>query len=280
MLEMRRPTERTWTMLPSKMVTDRQRTALALRAAALDGAGLVTAALGNELRKELDEGETLPELSFLQELLARRLARLATAVVFADEEIQGETSDLAAIKSEKASAAGELFEALFRLRSLVTGLHGSAASGAILGLGPRLPRDPMIVQRLAERALSKVAEPGFEAPPPADGAPGFDLAATVRRLEEPAARLRRALEAESREKRLAERRVIRKRDRLDDFDRAYRGTAGMLKAMYVMAGLDELAQKVRPSLRRAAPQLADQMPADSPPATARQPTLGPSSPED
>ncbi len=268
--------ERMWTMLPSKMVMQRQRTALALQAAVTDGAGLATAALERAFQEVIREGETMPDLRLLQEFLARKLEVLGTNIVAADEEAVSETAENADLRQVRATAANAVHEALFKLRALVSGLYGSTATNTLLGLGSRLPRDPMVLHRLAQRALAKVAEPGFQAPATNDEHVVINLAGVVRRIEEPAAELARLLVTTSLEKKTNQRTVIRKRDRMGEFDRGFRGTAGMLKAMYVLAGMDELARKVRPSIRRAiGEQPAQETP--TPPGAGAQPTADPPS---
>ncbi len=244
--------ERMGPMLPSKMVTKRQRTALALKAAVTDGAESATAALEAELREVLRPDETLPDLRFLQELLGRRLERLATGIVEADEGVKGDSNETAELRKQLTEAAKALHLAVFKLRSLVNGLYGPDAASTLLGLGPRLPRDPVAIHRLAIRALDRVAQPDFQTPDAGTDEPAMNLAAIVaQRIAAPAAELERSLQESSLEQKAAQRRFLAKRGRMDEFDQGYRRTARFLKALYALGGLDAMASKVRPSARRA-----------------------------
>jgi hypothetical protein len=237
--------------MPSKMVTDRQKSATAVETAAQVHAEEAASGLAPLLAAELLPDEELPDLALLQRLLARALARRRERMVAADEAHLSELADDVDPRRRRDEAAAELRDRLSGVRQTVEGLFGPAQGGELFGIGGELAFDPVVVHRQAERALAFLRA-RTAADLPAPGLPGVtvDPAAWAAMLEEPVATLAAALGEVDRERREAETTLTEKTAALTAYDATFGRVARLMEALFAAADLPLLAERVRPSSRR------------------------------
>ena len=123
--------------MPSKLVTDRQKSATAVIAAARAHGSLVGPALDAFFDDDIFDGQPLPDTSMLMTALGRQLDRLTQAMIDADEARERELADDDAPRRRRDTLAEELYAALIELRSVAEGLLGPASSEPPRRLGDR-----------------------------------------------------------------------------------------------------------------------------------------------
>lgn len=236
--------------MPSKMVTDRQKSAAVVEQAAATHAELVGGRLTEFFSPFAKPGAPAIDFGSLFELLAATLAAHRQRMEAADDAHTTELGDDAPARDERDAAAAALHGSLVDLRATVEGLFGPGSAGAVLALDGQTASDPVVLERQAALAVERLRTDGLTLP--AMRLPGltFDPAAAAGALDPALERLRAALRAVSREAKEAEDTLIRKNRALDAFNTTFRGVAGTLESLFRLAGEPDLADRVRPSSRR------------------------------
>ncbi|MEM7050325.1 MAG: hypothetical protein AAF604_11735 [Acidobacteriota bacterium] len=245
--------------MPSKMVTDRQKSSLAVEAAASTHAAEVAATLTSRLAEWTEGEETVPDLELLQRLLGRLLAARRAAMVAADESHLDELADDSEPRRLRDERADKLRVNLRALRDLAEGLFGEG-QGQALGLEGPVSADPVVLERQARRAMERLADESVPLPPTRMPSLQVDRADWLQVLEPDLTALADALAQVARERREAESSLLTKQGRIAEYDEAFLGAARLLEALYRTAGQPELADRVRPSSRRPGTTVADPEP--------------------
>lgn len=250
--------------MPSKLVTDREKSARAVTAAADTHAAAVGEALANELAPHLAPGETMPDVALLVRLFGRKIAADNATLVKADTAHERELADDAAPREARDTAAAKVREILVDLRSSVDAAYG-AAGLAVLGLTGTTPVDPSVLATAAASAVAALQDPERALPKPRRAGNQIDRAAFADELAAELPALQTALARVVTEDREKEATQTAKDRALASNDRTFTRGAGSLTALAAAAGLDELAAKVKPSGRRPGrTALEDEEPSDSP----------------
>jgi hypothetical protein len=246
--------------MPSKQVTDRQKSASAVIAAGETHAERVGTELDALLAPYLRPGEEMPSLSLLMHLVARSLADTRDRMVAADEAHIAELADDAAPREARDAAATALSEEITDLREWLTGLYGAAAVPRF-GFSDVTPRDPVQLVRFGREIVAALGKRDLPRPRRQDIQ--WDAAATVRKLEGLCDELDGHLKDVAREVREAEATQVGKNTAVSAYDERFSRVANCLTGVFRMAGHVDLADRVRPSARRPG-----QTEADAPPAPA------------
>lgn len=233
--------------MSSKLVTDRQKSAAAVIAAARAHRAQAAAAIATALEPHLAKAETLPDVGLLLELCTRALESAIDTLVQADAAHEAELSDDVAPRRARDEASTALYEDMVELKEVATGLLGRAALEP-LRLAGTTPRDPTVLVRHAK----DVVEALQSATLPKSRVRGAKLHADewAERLGEHIEPLSAALGDVAREAREAEATLVAKNRALTDHDRTFANVATLVSAVLRMSGETELAARVRPSPRR------------------------------
>src|SRR5262245_15373702 len=127
--------------MPSKMITDRQKSAESVIAVADAQKGTLVKGVEALMKPYLKKGEAFPDLEMFVELCARVLEASKDRMVEADAAHDAELGDDAAIRAARDAAAAQLYSRLVELREITTGVYGSEVT-AQLFRGPT-PEDPV-----------------------------------------------------------------------------------------------------------------------------------------
>ncbi|WP_441289159.1 hypothetical protein ACSRUE_46555 [Sorangium sp. KYC3313] len=244
--------------MPSKLVTDRQKSANSVVASGETHAGRIAAELEALLSPHLRKGEKMPDVSLFTHIVARALAEARDRMVAADEAHQAELADDAAPREARDEAAAALYTELTELREWLTGLYGAAAL-ARLGFTDATPRDPAQLERFAGEVARALG--ARDLPKPRRKGIRWDTEETVLRIEGLRGALRGHLKDVAREAREAEATLLAKTAAIAAYDDRFSRAATFLVGLFRLAGHPELAARVRPSSRRPG-----QIEADAPPA--------------
>lgn len=237
--------------MPSKMVTDRQRSAAAVEAAVASHSEETAAALGALLEPLLAEKEEAVDLRLLQALLGRLLADHRQALVRADEADLAATGDDLGARRRRDAVFRRLHERVVAIRRVLVSLYGVEGARAVGGFAGRTPRVAVALARLGRRLIGRFSEPGFALPASDAAEVEVDVGRWVAELEPPVEELEGALAELERERREAETTAAAKLAARDDFDRGYRAVVRVLEGLYLLAGRDRYAARLRPAGRRA-----------------------------
>lgn len=265
--------------MPSKGVTDRQRVAEAIAAAARNHAHEVGTRLQEVLAPAFPDGLVPFDLVELHQGLARYLEMRIQGIVGADETHLGELRDDKGPRSRRDDAAAELYGKLVEIRRLVLGSFGDGQLEAVLGYPGATPQDPVELQRVAGRALELLRRPVDELPTPQFASVQLDLAALADELQPALDRLTTALREVEDERRQAESTRRGKDLELEAFDAAVAGIGRVITGFDQLAGFPEFAGRIRLTLpnrrRRGTVEGDEPSPEEEAPPEGESPELPP-----
>jgi hypothetical protein len=243
--------------MPSKGVLDRHRAAKALIASARTHAQQVGERLQTNLAAVVEDGETLPDLTHLQLLVARLLERRLDALVAADESHLEELDDDPDIRRCRDEAATELYDQVVAVRGLVRAALGADGETQVLGLEGPTARDPLTLHRQGERMLRRLREPeATRLTASLLPSAGLDLGGVPVQLEIRLGNLRDAISDVDREVLESSTTQLGKYEAVEAYDEVARGVAELLRGGCRLADFPEFADRIRltlPSRRRAQP---------------------------
>jgi hypothetical protein len=230
----------------SKMVNDRQRTTRMVVEAAFTHAVAVGARLDATLVAPLPEEGTGGWAGRIN-VLGRTLQAGSDTLVAADRAHEAEKADDVAVRLELDEAIEGLYREVVDLR---TGLEAVAGTEAMVqaGLTGTTPREPVALARLGQALHT--ALPTLAAVPSVRRGLTFDASSYELPLAKALARLDSALGAMRREERELEATLVAKNRALAEHDTRFLQIARVLESLFRLAGFDELADRVRPSIRR------------------------------
>jgi hypothetical protein len=247
--------------MPSKQVTDRQKSAQAVVAAVETHRDAASSAIANTLTPHLRNGEALPDVALFLSLVGRVLTAKTQSLVSADDAHQAELTDDDAPRAARDDASDELRQECIDLREILTGMYGNTIATQILP-GP-VPRDPVVVARYAQSVHDNLAKATFPAP----RIPGasIDMTALLSRLAASRQKLEDSITAVAREMREAQTTQTAKDHAMDSFDDSFSTGAEVVSSLLRLGGMPEHAARVRPSTRSPGRTAAeDDSPAEPP----------------
>jgi len=243
---------------PSKLVTDRQKSSLSVQAVR-EQLESVASALVVRFPAAVQSAAKAAVL-LISTLLLDWLAAATTAMIAADHANAVELGDDADVRAPRDASAAEVSEKLADLRDVLRTCFGEGPLPSF-GLTGTLPTDPVVLHRAGQAVLVRLRE--FVAPAPRLRSIQFDNAEWIELLETPVATLGVALEEVAKDRKQNELTLGEKNRAVEAYDFAFRATANVLMGLFVAAGRDDLAARVRPSARRAGQTAED---APSPPS--------------
>jgi hypothetical protein len=266
--------------MPSKQVTDREKSAKLAAAAVEAQAQTIGRVLGETFRSFLTSGEVFPDMAFFVVLLGRFLRASGNVLVERDDAYQAELSDDAGPRFERDEMVERLQRRLVQVRDAINGVYGPVAARR-LGFADRTPRDPEAVVRLARHVVGAIPEVRLDKPlfPGAS----IDLTAMVQQLTADADDLQRHLEEVAREVREAQVAKASRDQAMEKHDANFSQVANLMMALLRLAGQPELADRFRPSQRTPGQMESDETPPTdtggaTPPTSSAAPATGAAAP--
>ena len=234
--------------MPSKLVVDRQKSAAQVAAAGETHAGTIGAALPTALSPVLQEGEAVPNVTFLVVLLMRYLLFKLNLMVTADETRDSELRHDAKPRAARDTVARQLYDQILQVRDTVTGIYGEAIARE-LGLVGETPSEPVALMRLANQVAEELGQ--MHLPTPRMLGVTLDVAAIVQSLTAITSQLDTHLADLAREARQAQTTLTNKNRAIAGYDTTYTAIIQILSGLLLLAGEPELAERIRPTRRRA-----------------------------
>lgn len=246
-------------MAYSKMVTRRQDEAAAVIQAAITHADLV----GGRLERTLapGPGSEVPGSGNGSADLIRRLGQTlqasVEALVQADQAHEREKASGRPVRRELDEATAALYREIVDLRRAVDVVGGRPAL-VKLGLAGITTREPVALCRVGDAVHTRL--PGLASELSTKRGLVFDASAYLGPVAAATSRLDSAHEAWVRKGRERDMTLMDKLRAMSAFDACYLSVAHALEALFRLAGMDELADRVRPRRRRAPARGANETP--------------------
>lgn len=176
----------------------------------------------------------------------------ATAKMRADEiEYAGEQAETSQMREERDAVHGELSDVFLRVRSLVEGTAGESAK-AEFGIDGGIPRTLKELVETSDNAIERLRTSDGAGSDPLSVLFDADRFADV--LEGPMQRARELIERVRDEGREDEFAMLERDESVAEWEQTYRGVALILQGLFTIAGRPDLAERVRPTTRRATGQ--------------------------
>lgn len=232
--------------MPSKLVTDRQKSAESVIALADAHKGAIAKGVEELLKPFLKKGEVVPDIDAFVDLCARVLEDAKDRMVKADAAHEAELGDDAPIRAARDAAAAALYTRLVELREVLIGVYGAEVVGKVLS-GPT-PEDPVVLERYAGEVAERLGK--IKLPAPRVKGAKLDPGDIAGSLGEHGDELKKQLKAVQREIREAQATLAAKNAEVAAYDERFAGVAMTLAGLLRIAGQRDLSAKVKPSTRR------------------------------
>lgn len=162
-----------------------------------------------------------------------------------EAELARERADDDSHRTARDEAAAQTLTALARVRSLLDA--GAPGLARRFGVDGELPRHPKAVESFGQNVVEMLHQADMHID--AFGSPisTRELAAN---LQAPIEGLRKELTTLNEEERKAERLLTERDALIEEWSRIYQAVAAIMEQLYLLAGDDELARRVRPTVSR------------------------------
>jgi len=235
--------------MASKAVTDRQKSARAVTAAAHTHANEVATRVAELLAPHLRPDEQMPDFGLFLRLVGRLIATENEVLVRADAAHERELADDAAPRKARDEAVEKVRRILVDLRAAVETTCGMAGLPR-LHLLEAVPTDPSVLATIGRSVLDALRDESVRLPAARRRGLSLDREAFAEELELELPPLEKALAAVAREAREAEATLRQKRAAMEANDRAFSRGAAVLSSAFALADLEELATRLKPSQRQ------------------------------
>ena len=235
----------------SILVVDRKQ-AVAELAAALRGAqgNTVSKGLEERLGAVLAEGERMPDVRLLLELLGRLAERAGTDLDRVDEDRWLADMSLLNLRHEAARARAGLYGEAVRVRKNLVECYGAEVCRRVFGFSERTPRGAENLADEVRTLVSRLRGLDLRLPEPRLATAGDAREQWIGDLLPGLDELERLLgEKQVRALRAGDE-VLACRKTLASCDATYIEAARTAEALFALAGCHELARRLRPSCRR------------------------------
>ena len=236
--------------MATKMVTDKSAEASFLGATASTFLREVSPPLAGSLSPLLAEGEILPDIPLLANLVVRFVESRLDRLIAADKANIDARANLLEPRLERDQASGLTSANLFGIRDICRGLYGRKLTARIIPDDRRIPQRPQALLHEAEHVLERLQDPDLALPERKLFGVTVDAGELVKNFEPSVAELRSALDEVDEKNREAQITQAAKDKAMAEFNAGFSAAIRLLESLAEIAGVPELADKVRPTRRR------------------------------
>jgi hypothetical protein len=243
--------------MPSKQVTDREKSARAvLKAIEANGQGLAQA-MSEFCAPYLKTSEEMPNFGLGFELVGRALAAKINALVQADDAHAQELGDDAAVLERRDGLGAELYSLVTKFREKMDGVFGAALLPR-LGISGSTPQDPVVLSAFARELVGAVRRNPLPAPQDEDITynPTRNLSAIETKEQE----VKGGMEDVAREQREAQKTLQDKSQAMASYNETFARVTNFMVGAFRLVGMNDLADRVRPSTRTPGQTIEDAEP--------------------
>lgn len=189
--------------------------------------------------------------------LRRELTTAREDLVAADQRHLAELDNDRELRSRRDEVVNDLRSDFGQLRDTFRGLFGPDDAAKLALEGPT-EREPATVLRVAQDVVLRLRDPAIALSQPRFQGFTVDTEALVAQLEPKTAELSAIFDELNRQARAAEVTQRQKNLAMEAFDATFLRIARLLEAIFELAGLSDLAARVRPSTHRPGRREADE----------------------
>ncbi len=241
--------------MPARRVTDQQKEAMSLEAAAFLFAPHVGPSCDVFWASILEEGQPLPQndeerIVALGQWLRRSRERTVEADDAYDESLRARHD----IVSERNEATKKLRATILEVRRNFEGVYGQGKTAKILGLVPDITDEAVRLQRYARAAVKKMQRPGYELPEAPRKVASIRAVDVVAEIAPDLEALEGILENVDTAKRFVQRMLKDKDGAAERLEEANLVVGQYLEVLFRMAGEKFLAKRLRQSSHVSSPE--------------------------
>jgi hypothetical protein len=235
--------------MASKQVIDRERSSRTV-VAVLEEHGPQA---GKGAKAALDPlvrpGERALDVSGLVRSVARMLDRVTVALIDADRAHERELAGDSQARAVRDQAQRTVFELVVAVRNIVEANFGDVGLKTF-GLWDRCPNDPQGTLSYARNFAAVLRDGNVALPAPRTRNVRFDRDALGSELGDAVSALHKSIGSVAREESAAKGTQAKKDAAMAAHDRAFRIATSLGTAVFQLGGLDDLADRIKPSTRR------------------------------
>ncbi len=234
----------------SEMVLQQLESSAEVEASVATHGPIVARKLDEVYAQNLEEGQRVPDFQGIMFALKDRLAGSRQDLAVADGQNVEQLRQLDELQQESLELFPKLYRHMSAARHTMDELFGKGSAFRIASIeGPTAQRREKLL-RQTELAIARFEQPNLEFP--ASEFEGFTVEpeGAARGLKTKVTRLRTVSDEQRRLNREAQESRKVKNRMLEEHKQTFLWTARTLEGFYRLAGEDELADRIRPSLRR------------------------------
>ncbi len=197
----------------------------------------------------LREGESLPDLNFMAELIKRLVFLHLDRLNEADARLRVLRAQMTRLAAERDQDAAEAYNTIKRAWGSVKGAYTEVDARALTAIQGRLPRDPFRVLNLAKEMSSNLGRPPADVKPVLDTLKPAALKAWAKELKKSGDALDRSYEQALNASRGIELAKVIRDEALGEFNRIFFYGALTVESFSGLAGNEMAAREARPSRR-------------------------------
>jgi hypothetical protein len=259
--------------MASKMVADRLKLRKIVVGAVTANAPKVVQSLTEHLTPLLREGETLPDIQLVQELLMRLVQEREQELVAKDDANQLELLDVNP-RDRRDRLAAEVYAEVVSLRKTAEGLYGIDGVRKLLGFSGATAEDPELLLRQADQAMVRLRSDDVPTPESRSEGLETDLRQWPDRVEPKVRALEQVLQEIETERWFGFNTVSDKSGALSEFDFTVGNVTRIQRGLFALAGLfraaelffpQKMIQRIRNGSEESVPETSEPVEEDSPP---------------
>jgi hypothetical protein len=201
------------------------------------------------LQANLPEGRTAPDVGEQIDAVADTLELRGERMIASDQAYLDETGDDVKFREHRDEAAEQLVAKYLAQRDVYTGSFGVALAREA-GFDPVIDQKPDRFFLQVQRVKQNLESPSFTLPAVRVGGVTIDPLAFAQGFDPEYTRMDDAQKDLLRERREADTKLIAKREAMELYDQWFRYAAGYAETSMRLVGMNEEADRVRPSERR------------------------------
>ncbi|MEE8525437.1 MAG: hypothetical protein V3T72_15985 [Thermoanaerobaculia bacterium] len=227
----------------------------------------VTAELTRTFGDDLPEGGLMPDWDGLQETHAARLAGSARAIRGTEQHHRRNAAEMSGYRKQRHAIVNRLLRGYRDLRNSVEGTYPEEAL-TVIGLEEQPIRRFVAVREQMPEVLERLRDPELQSrmPEPLAGHQALDFDHFAGAMAADIELLEGSMETIRQMQKILDESLLAKREALKDNRRTYLYLARIQEGYYRLAGLDDLADRIRTEVFRLSPRKKE-APAE-PPAEA------------
>lgn len=190
--------------------------------------------------------------------LGRELEQSRARMLDANNAHLGQLAILIDLQKRRDELNLQLFDRFYKGRHTLESLYGRTRGFEVLAVDGETPRDPSGLIQQVRSTVTFLEEPKVVLPAPDVDGIAVDLPVLAFQLGTGADDLEGVLRAVEEQQKNAQTTRKAKNDAFAEFDRRYLWVGRALETYFHLAGMHELAERVRPSARRPGRRAADE----------------------